>query len=41
MKTTVMSTLYCRSQVTLNLFQGLIDEEMPKQVRHDIATRAC
>jgi|GEM_PF-5511148 len=29
--TSVMSTLSCRGLVTLNLFQGLIDEEMPKQ----------
>lgn len=28
----------CREHVTLNLFQGLTDREMLKQVRHDAAT---
>jgi len=32
-----MSIFCCRGLVTLNSFQGLINEEVPKQVRHDVA----
>jgi len=34
-----MSTLSCQRIVILNLFQCLMTEGMPKQVRHDVVTR--